>query len=180
MSSLELGAGTEPAATSADGAIARAPLRARVSWMLFDWSVQPHYTLVQTFLFGPYFANTIVQNSVCGLAEGSEKAACGQALWGYAAAVAGLLIAVLSPVLGAAADGRGSRKPWMAVLSLVFLAALSALWLGVPDAGMATILIVLAGFVFATLAAELMSVFSNAIMTGLVPRNELGRLSGTG
>ncbi|MET0432121.1 MAG: MFS transporter [Hyphomicrobium sp.] len=180
MSSLELGAGTEPAATSADGAIARAPLRARVSWMLFDWSVQPHYTLVQTFLFGPYFANTIVQNSVCGLAEGSEKAACGQALWGYAAAVAGLLIAVLSPVLGAAADGRGSRKPWMAVLSLVFLAALSALWLGVPDAGMTTILIVLAGFVFATLAAELMSVFSNAIMTGLVPRNELGRLSGTG
>lgn len=160
----------------------RAPRRARVSWMLFDWATQPHYTLVQTFLFAPYFANAIVQNSVCGtlIAEGSEKAACGQTLWGYAASVAGLLIAVLSPLLGAAADGRGARKPWMAALSLVFLAGLSTLWLGTPAAPLMTILLVLAGFIAATLAAELMSVFSNAIMTGLVPKNELGRLSGTG
>ncbi len=182
MSTLDLGGGAANAAASESGAIVRAPLRARASWMLFDWSVQPHYTLVQTFLFGPYFANAIVQNSVCGtmIAEGSEKAACGQALWGYAAAAAGLMIAILSPLLGAAADGRGSRKPWMACLSLLFLAGLSCLWLGVPDANMTTILIVLGGFVAATLAAELMAVFSNAIMTGLVPRDELGRLSGTG
>jgi UMF1 family MFS transporter len=170
--------GTSAAAPEAE----RAPSRALVSWMLFDWATQPHYTLVQTFLFAPYFANAIVQNPVCGtlIAEGSEKAACGQALWGYAASVAGLLIAILSPFLGAAADGRGARKPWMGVLSLVFLAGLSALWLGTPGAPLTTILLVLAGFVVATLAAELMSVFSNAIMTGLVPRSELGRLSGTG
>jgi UMF1 family MFS transporter len=150
--------------------------------MLYDWATQPHYTLVQTFLFAPYFANSIVQNSACGtlIAQGSEKAACGQALWGYAASVAGLLIAVLSPFLGAAADGRGARKPWMAGLSLVFLAGLSALWLGQPAAPFTTILLVLAGFIAATLAAELMSVFSNAIMAGLVPKDELGRLSGTG
>jgi UMF1 family MFS transporter len=150
--------------------------------MLFDWATQPHYTLVQTFLFAPYFANVVVQNSVCGtlIVEGSEKAACGQSLWGYAASVAGLLIAILSPFLGAAADGRGARKPWMALLSLVFLAGLSVLWLGTPDAPLRTVLLVLAGFVVATLAAELMSVFANAIMTGLVPKRELGRLSGTG
>jgi UMF1 family MFS transporter len=181
MSSLDIYEGTGEATVQGD-AVVRAPLRARVSWMLFDWSVQPHYTLVQTFLFGPYFANAVVQNSVCGtmIAQGSEKAACGQALWGYAAAVAGLMIAILSPLLGAAADGRGSRKPWMAGLSLLFLAGLSSLWLGVPGAELKTILTVLAGFIAATLAAELMSVFSNAIMTGLVPRRELGRLSGTG
>ena len=68
----------------------------------------------------------------------------------------------------------------MAALSLVFFAGLSTLWLGEPGIGFSTILIVLAGFVAATLAAELMSVFSNAIMTGLVPKDELGRLSGTG
>lgn len=182
MSSLDINEGASPAGVADDRAVVRAPLRARISWMLYDWSVQPHYTLVQTFLFGPYFANAIVQNSVCGtmMAEGSAKAACGQALWGYAAAVAGLLIAMLSPLLGAAADGRGSRKPWMGALSLLFLAGLVSLWRGVPDAGLTTILIVLAGFVAATVAAELMSVFSNAIMTGLVPKEELGRLSGTG
>ena len=173
-------------ATYASGAdapvVERAPRRARVSWMLFDWATQPYYTLVQTFLFGPYFVNVVVQNSACGatIAEGSEKAACGQALWGYAAAVAGLLIAILSPLLGAAADGRGRRKPWIAALSLVFLAGLTTLWTATPAANTQTIAIVLGGFIAATLAAELMSVFSNAIMTGLVPKNELGSLSGTG
>ena len=121
------------------GDVATAPRRARVSWMLFDWATQPHYTLVQTFLFAPYFANAIVQNSVCGtlIAEGSEKAACGQALWGYAASVAGLLIAIVEPVprrgrrrswRAQALDGRGSRSS--------FLRDLSTLWLGQPGIGL--------------------------------------------
>ena len=162
--------------------VTRAPLRARVSWMLFDWSAQPYYTLVQTFLFAPYFANAVVSNQACGtlIAEGSEKAACGQALWGYAATIAGLLIAIISPFLGAMADGRGKRKPWIVLLSLIFLAGLSTLWLATPGASTGTLALVLGGFIVATLAAELMGVFSNAIMTGLVPKDELGTLSGTG
>jgi MFS transporter, UMF1 family len=164
------------------GTVERAPLRARASWMLFDWAAQPYYTLVQTFLFAPYFANAVVENSTCGtlISAGSEKAACGQSLWGYAAAVAGLLIAITSPFLGALADGRGRRKPWIAALSLVFLTGLSTLWLASPGASVPTIALVLAGFIAATLAAELMGVFSNSIMTGLVPKDELGSLSGTG
>ena len=170
------------ASSAAHEPITRAPLRARISWMLYDWSAQPYYTLVQTFLFAPYFANAVVNNAACGrlAVEGSEKAACGQALWGYAAAIAGLLIAIGSPVLGAVADGRGARKPWMAALSILFVAGLCTLWLAVPGAPTQTIWLVLAGFIAATLAAELMSVFSNAIMAGLVPKDELGRLSGTG
>ncbi len=162
--------------------IERAPLRARASWMLFDWATQPFYTLVQTFLFAPYFANAVVENSTCGamIKTGSEQAGCGQSLWGYAAAAAGLLIAVVSPFLGAVADGRGRRKPWIALLALIFLAGLSSLWLATPGAGTAHIAIVLGGVIAATLAAELMGVFSNSIMTGLVPKDELGRLSGTG
>lgn len=162
--------------------VQRAPFRARASWMLFDWAAQPHYTLVQTFLFAPYFANAVVENSTCGslIAEGSERAACGQSLWGYAAAVAGLLIAIASPLLGAAADGSGRRKPWMLLLATVFVGALSLLWLATPQAPVPTVFLVLLGFVLATLCVELMAVFSNAIMTGLVPQSELGRLSGTG
>jgi len=147
----------------------RAPLRARVSWMLFDWATQPYYTLVQTFLFAPYFANHV-----------ASSPAEGQARWGYAAAIAGLLIAILSPFLGAVADGRGKRKLWMLLLSLVFLTGLSTLWSATPAAPERIIWLVLGGFILATLAAELMSVFSNAIMTGLVPKDELGKLSGTG
>lgn len=152
-----------------DASVVRAPLRARVSWMLFDWSVQPHYTLVTTFLFAPYFANFVAGNP-----------ADGQAYWGYAAALAGAIIAVGSPFLGALADGRGQRKPWMLFFSAIFVGALALLWFAQPNAPTHLILVSLLGFIVATMAAEFMAVFSNAIMTGLVPKDELGRLSGTG
>ena len=149
--------------------IEAAPKRALVSWALFDWSIQPFYTLINTFLFAPFFANAVVDNP-----------AEGQKLWGYAAAIAGLLIAVGSPYLGAMADGRGRRKPWIALLAVVFACAVSCLWFATPHASGGTIALVLAAFVVAAVAAEYAQVFTNAIMPGLVPPEQLGRLSGAG
>src|SRR5262249_28330491 len=151
---------------STAGTEARAPLRARVSWMLFDWAVQPFYTLVLTFLFAPYFATSVVGD-----------AAHGQTLWGYGAAVAGILVAIGSPFLGAFAAGRGRRKPWIAVLAVILAASMASLWIATPLAPFSTICLVLFAFVCATACAEFSAVFTNAIMPGLVPRNELGRLS---
>ncbi len=156
-------------ATPVHDAVARAPLRARISWMLFDWAVQPFYTLILTFLFAPYFANSVVGDG-----------ARGQTLWGYGAAAAGVLVAAGSPFLGAFADGRGKRKPWIATLSLLLAAAMTTLWVATPLAPMSTILLVLFAFVCATACAEFTAVFTNAIMPSLVPQNELGRLSGAG
>jgi UMF1 family MFS transporter len=147
----------------------RAPRRARLSWVMFDWSAQPFYTLVLTFLFAPYFANVVAPS-------GAE----GQKLWGYAAAAAGLLIAIGSPLLGAMADGGRRRKPWIALFSLIFVGAVSALWLATPGAPFNTILLVLGAFVVAMVAIEFATVFTNAIMPGLAPSEELGRLSGLG
>jgi MFS transporter, UMF1 family len=147
----------------------RAPLPARISWMLFDWAVQPFYTLILTFLFAPYFANVVVGNGPHG-----------QTMWGYAAAVAGLLVAAGSPFLGAMADGRGQRKPWIALFSVILAAAMASLWIATPAAPAATIWLVLLAFICATACAEYTAVFTNAIMPSLVPRSELGRLSGAG
>lgn len=147
----------------------RAPLRARISWMLFDWAVQPFYTLILTFLFAPYFANVVVGNGPQG-----------QSMWGYGAAIAGILIAVGSPFLGAFADGRGHRKPWIALFSAVLATAMASLWIAIPSAPTATIYLVLLAFVFATVCAEYTAVFTNAFMPSLAPQNELGRLSGAG
>ncbi len=144
-------------------------MRALVSWVMFDWAAQPYYTLVLTFLFAPYFATVVVGD-----------AARGQTLWGYAAAAAGVMIAIGSPLLGAMADGRGRRKPWIALFSLLFVSGLAVLWLARPGAGAGIIALVLFGFILATLAAEFTQVFTNAIMPTLVPHEKLGRLSGIG
>jgi len=146
-----------------------APLRALTGWVLFDWAAQPYYTLVVTFLFAPYFANVVAPNP-----------AEGQALWGYAAAAAGILIAFGSPFLGAMADGRGRRKPWIALFAVIFIAGLATLWLATPGADTTRIALVLLAFVIATATIEYTAVFTNAIMPSLVPQSLLGRLSGIG
>lgn len=137
--------------------------------MLFDWAVQPFYTLILTFLFAPYFANVVVGN-------GPE----GQSMWGYGAAVAGIFIALGSPFLGAFADGRGHRKPWIALFSIILAAAMTTLWIATPAAPTSTIFLVLLAFVCATVCAEYTAVFTNAFMPSLAPQSELGRLSGAG
>jgi len=144
------------------------PRRALVGWVMFDWAAQPFYTLVLTFLFAPYFASTFIGD-----------AAWGQELWGYTTAAAGLIVAILSPVLGAIADASGKRKPWIAVSSVLLIAGLCSLWLAAP--GQTSLLVpVIAGVIVASVAAEIATVFTNAMMPGLVPPHQLGRLSGTG
>ncbi len=158
--------GPVPMAATEGGPAQRAPASALAGWVLVDWALQPFHTLIVTFLFAPYFTNAVAPNSVLG-----------QAWWGYAAAVAGVIIALGGPILGAMAD-RGSRKPMVAVTVVVMAIASALLWLARPGADGMTIVLVLAAFVIATAAAEYTTVFTNSLMPGLVPSSELGRLSG--
>ncbi len=156
-------------ASSTHGVTTAAPRRAIAGWVMFEWACQPFYTLIVTFLFGPYFVNVVVGDKTEG-----------QALWGYAAAVAGILIAVGSPLLGAVADVKGRRKPWLAIFVLVMIGGMATLWLATPGLKGANLWLILAAFVLASIAAEFAVVFFNAMMPTLVPRDQLGRLSGTG
>src|SRR5689334_24292882 len=92
-----------PDARMADAQRTYPPRAAVVSWIFFDWAAQPYFTLITTFVFAPYFATHVASDP-----------AEGQSLWGFATAAAGMLIALLSPVLGALADAAGRRKPWIA------------------------------------------------------------------
>src|SRR5436305_2432079 len=95
------------------------PRSAVIAWIFFDWAAQPYFTLITTFVFAPYFATHVAANP-----------AEGQSLWGFATAAAGLLIALLSPVLGAIADSSGRRKPWIAAFGALLVIGASLMWLG--------------------------------------------------
>ncbi|RYE62235.1 MAG: MFS transporter, partial [Oxalobacteraceae bacterium] len=43
------------AETGIDEAPAKPGRRGIWGWMLFDWAAQPFFTVVITFIFGPYF-----------------------------------------------------------------------------------------------------------------------------
>lgn len=143
-------------------------LPAVIGWIFFDWAAQPHFTLITTFVFAPYFATHVAADP-----------ATGQALWGYATASAGLIIALMSPVLGAIADASGRRKPWIAAFGALLVIGSSIMWIGRPgDDGV--ILLLLIAFGIATVGVEFATVFNNAMMPTLVPPERIGRLSGTG
>ncbi len=149
-------------------AAGRSPARRRGiwGWMLFDWAQQPFHTLIVTFVFAPYFAASV-----------APDAARGQELWGYAAGFGGLLIALMSPVLGAIADAVGPRKPWILAFSIPAAVGCFMLWTALP--GAPDTLAVLGWFVLALVGMEFAALFNNAMMPHLVPRAELGRLSGS-
>ncbi|MBV6658721.1 MAG: MFS transporter [Devosiaceae bacterium] len=130
--------------------------------------MQPWFTLVTTFVFGPYVISTL-----------AETPAQGQAAWGFAAGFAGLAIAFLSPPLGAIADAAGPRKPWIAGLGLIMMVCACSLWFAAPGAANA-LLLALVVYAIGTVAAEMAGVFNNAMMPSLVPPDRLGRLSAHG
>ncbi|MGB3273361.1 MAG: MFS transporter [Xanthobacteraceae bacterium] len=138
------------------------------SWIMFDWATQPYFTLITVFVFAPYFASRVAPDP-----------ATGQALWGFATAAAGLVIAILSPVLGAVADASGRRKPWIAAFGALLVVGATLMWCAKPgDAS--TVVPVLLAFSIATIGVEFATVFNNAMMPTLVPPDKIGRLSGTG
>jgi UMF1 family MFS transporter len=144
------------------------PRAAVISWIFFDWAAQPYFTLITTFVFAPYFATHV-----------APDAASGQSLWGFATAAAGLLIALLSPVLGAIADASGRRKPWIAAFGAMLVIGSSLMWFGKPG-DPSVIPPLLLAYGLATIGAEFATVFNNAMMPTLVPPDQIGRLSGTG
>ena len=144
------------------------PRAAVISWIFFDWAAQPYFTLITTFVFAPYFATHVASDP-----------ASGQALWGFATAAAGMVIALLSPVFGAIADASGRRKPWIAAFGALLVFGSCMLWFGRPgDAG--GIALILCAYAIGVIGVEFAAVFNNAMMPSLVPPERIGRLSGTG
>ena len=98
----------------------------------------------------------------------------GQAAWGYGIALAGFVIAILSPVLGSIADQTGRRKPWIAFFACIKIAALISLWWAAPGSPLVPVVL---AFSLASIAAEFSTVFNDSMMPRLVPKAEIGRIS---
>ena len=101
------------------GTVKPASRLGQVSWALFDWANQPFFTLITTFIFGPYFAGELVaglQETQLVQALGrtptpldltqikEASGAAGQAALAFTQSAAGILLALLSPFLGSMAD----------------------------------------------------------------------------
>nr|WP_319947508.1 MFS transporter [uncultured Shimia sp.] len=147
-------------------------------WWFFDWASQPYNTLLLTFIFGPYFAGVVTDLLVAdGLEIGQAKAKA-QSAWAFGLTVSGVLIAVLAPVLGAVADSRGRRMPWIWAFSVMYVVGAYGLWYTAPDQFDVTRTLILFGI--GLIGMEFATIFTNAMLPGLGAKDDLGKISGSG
>ena len=135
-------------------------------WFFFDWASQPYSTLLLTFIFAPYI------NELLG--DGSAA----QATWGLGIAAAGIVIALLAPIIGAIADAGGRRIGWIWLFSLFYVVGSAGLWLAAP--GDYNIVLVMGCFALGLVGLEFATVFTNAMLPDLGTREEIGKISGSG
>lgn len=144
------------------------PRLAKVAWMLFDNATIGFFVLVLIFIYGPYFVSYVAPNPVKG-----------QEIWGFTIGIAGLAVAILSPVLGAIADVTGRRKLWILGFSVLIIAGLVPLYFLLPgDVAGIPISMIFLGISF--FGIRLATTFNNAMIPQIAPIEEVGKLSGYG
>ena len=157
---------TAPEGVSASGGACATPL-GQWSWALFEGARNPHVLLITIYIFAPYFYMTLVGDPVRG-----------QSLWGDLNSLAGLIIAIIAPVLGAIADAGGRRKPWLGVFSILLATTAIALWWAVPDEKVLSLMAISTLLVATIVSFDFTAVFHNAMLPTIVPDRQVGRLSG--
>jgi len=160
---------TQPESTAAGGAAPpRDVPRVIWSWALYDWANSAFTTLVVTFIYSTYFTKAMAPDEVTGTLW-----------WSRAVSTSAVLTALLSPVLGAAADRAGTRKRFLAVTTGMCVLATAALTFVSPSLPHAALL-ALALYVVGDWSFETGYTFYNAFLPVIASPQKIGRVSGYG
>jgi UMF1 family MFS transporter len=132
---------------------------------LYDVANSSFTTLIVTFIYSTYFVQYM---------SGTSRPL--STVWTTAVAVTAIVVALLSPLLGAIADRGGYRKRFLLAFSATCVVATAALAFVEPGAYQLAIVV----FVIANVAFEMGSAFYDSFLPDLVPRERIGRVSGLG
>ena len=160
------------------------PRRQVFSWALWDWATQPFNSVILTFVFTALYltSDTFLDPAVAALSEGDPVRERGLADLasglGWAITIAGVLIAVLAPVLGQRADVAGRRKLWLGGATAALVLCMFALFFvqGTPAYFVLGVSLIAAGTVF----SEIAGVNYNAMLVQVSTPKTVGRVSGLG
>lgn len=140
--------------------------RAVVGWMLYDFANSAYVAVIPATIYAAYYANVVVGN------QGGE----GDFWWGLSVTTAMVLVALLSPPLGAVVDRSGARKHCLGLLTYLSVAAT----LLMTTVGPGDVVWGYALAVVGTVGFEAAIVAYNAYLPTLAPPDRLGRLSAYG
>ena len=132
-------------------------------WAMYDFANSAFTTLVVTFIYATYFTEAI-----------APDVNSGTTYWSWGVGASAVLVALVSPLIGAIADQGGYRKRFLFLATVLGVIATALLYF--PQAGQVTMALVI--FVVANFAFELGIVFYNAFLPEIAPPDKIGRISG--
>jgi len=135
------------------------------SWSMYDFANQPFTTLIVTFIFSAYYTQAIASN----IHDGTF-------LWSIGITITALFVALISPLMGAIADQGGYRKSLL--IFWTWICIIGSFFLFFSYEG--EIYKALFWFVIANIGFEMGSVFCNAYLPHIAPKEKVGRISGYG
>ncbi len=137
------------------------------AWALYDWAISAFQTSVQVALLPIFFVK---------VAAATLPAASATQRWAIANTIAALVVAIISPILGALSDVAGAKKRFLAGFALLGIAAVFGLFfVNRGDHVLAAWL-----YVIATVGATASFVFYESLLPHLVAPDQLDRVSTAG
>lgn len=93
-----------------------------LAWAIFEWARNPYYNVIVIYVFTPYFAENVVGGG-----------AAGQTVVANTIAAAGLIMAVLAPILGVIVDKGGRKKLFIFLVLAAIVICSAGLGFILPD-----------------------------------------------
>lgn len=142
-------------------------LKTIAAWCLYDWGCASYSIIIITFIIATYFTTKIAENQIIGTYQ-----------WANATSIAGVIIALTSPLFGAIADHGGNHKSYLFFFTAIAVIGSALLWYAYPSTHFVGF--TLTCVVVSTIGYEVALVFYNSFLPTLAPKGYLGRISGIG
>ncbi len=137
------------------------------AWTMYDWGNSAFATTIMAAVLPVYFA------SVAGANLPGNQATV---IWAYTTSISLLLAAIISPILGAMADFRGSKKTYLNIFLFIGVAATALMYfIGTGDWLLACLL-----FVFGDIGFAGSIVFYDSLLPHVARPEEIDQVSTKG
>lgn len=93
--------------------------RAINAWAMYDWANSAFVTTIMAAVLPVYYTSVAAANLPANIAT---------AYWGFTTSISALIAAVISPILGAMADFRGSKKRFLTIFMLLGVSGTALLY----------------------------------------------------
>ncbi len=137
------------------------------SWSMYDWANSAFATTIMAAVLPIYYS---------AISESSLTSTQTTAYWGYTNSIALLLIAIISPILGAMADYKGQKKRFLTIFALIGIAGTALMFfLTTGNWVQASILYIIGNIGFAGA-----NIFYDSLLPHIAKKNDIDQVSTRG